>query len=250
MAFQAKADGVVSSDVVGYAGAALRGGGQAAGVGGAFLNVDKSDLTLGDLTVIGYDAEEGYADFDVQAKQLDGHGKGGTTYYWVDFTDPDEGATYKGWFGESGEDYNDLVLVPGEGLWVYSPSTSFKVQSAGAVPQTPIAVTLRGGGQAKMVSNPMPATLTLGDIAVTGYDADEGYADFDIQAKKLNGYGVGGTTYYWADFEEDGVTYFGWYDDDFNDVNDSVEVTAGEGLWIYSPSTSFSVVFPSPLVNE
>ena len=247
MAFQAKADGVVSSDVVGYAGAALRGGGQAAGVGGVFLNVDKSDLTLGDLTVIGYDTEEGYADFDVQAKQLNGYGVGGTTYSWCDFEE--DGVTYKGWFDEDMNEYNDLALVPGEGLWVYSPSTSFKVQSAGAVPQTPIAVILRGGGQAKMVSNPMPATLTLGDIAVKGYDADEGYADFDVQAKKLNGYGVGGTTYSWCDFEEDGVTYYGWYDEDMNDYND-VEVAAGEGLWIYSPSTSFSVVFPSPLTAE
>ena len=93
----------------------------------------------------------------------------------------------------------------------------------------------------------MPATLTLGQISISGYSAEDGYADFDVQAKKLNGYGVGGITYYWCDFEEEGDVYYGWYDEDMNDYNDDVEVVAGEGLWIYSPSTAFSVVFPSPL---
>ena len=235
---------VVSSDVVGYTGAALRGGNQAAGVGGCFINVDGSNLTLGDLTVVGYDTADGYADFEVQAKQLNGFGVGGTTYYWCDFEEDE--VTYKGWYDEDMNEYNNLNLVAGEGLWVYSPDASFKIQSAGAVAKTSISVTLRGGNQAKMVSNPMPATLTLGDISVDGYDKGDGYADFEIQAKKLNGFGVGGTTYYWCDFEEEEVPYYGWYDEDMNDYND-VEVSAGEGLWIYSPSTDFSVVFPSPL---
>ena len=250
MAFQAKAEGtsgIVSSDVVGYAAAGLRSGGQATGVGGAFINVDGSDVTISDLTVTGYNVSEGYADFQVQAKQLDGYGRGGTTYFWCDFEE--DGETYKGWFDEDMNDYNDLVLVPGEGLWIYSPDSAFKLQSAGAVPKTSIAVTLRGGGQAKMISNPMPATLSLSEISISGYKAEDGYADFQIQAKKLDGYGRGGTTYFWCDFEEDGDTYYGWFDEDMNEYND-VEVAAGEGLWIYSPSTAFSVVFPSPLANE
>ena len=247
VAFQAKADGVVSSDVVGYDTFGLRGNGTAIGAGPSFLKVDNSATTLGDITVTGYDTDEGYADFDVFAKQLDGYGRGGTTYYWADFEE--DGVTYKGWYDGDMNEYNDLALVPGEGLWVYSPSTNFKIQNSGSVPKSDISVVLRGSGTAKMVSNPMPTTLTLGDITVAGYDSDEGYADFDVFAKKLDGYGRGGTTYYWADFEEDGVTYYGWYDGDMNEYND-VAVAAGEGLWIYSPSTSFSVVFPSPLVNE
>ena len=235
----------VESDVVGYDTFGLRGSGQAVGAGASFLNVDGSDLTLGDILITGYSASDGYADFDVQAKQLNGYGVGGTTYYWCDFEE--EGETYKGWYDEDMNEYNDLPLVPGEGLWIYSPSTDFKIQSSGAVPKTSISVALRGSGQAKMVSNPMPATLTLGQISISGYSAEDGYADFDVQAKKLNGYGVGGITYYWCDFEEEGDVYYGWYDEDMNDYNDDVEVVAGEGLWIYSPSTAFSVVFPSPL---
>ena len=235
---------VVSSDVVGYDQTALRGGGQAAGAGASFLNVDGSELTLGDIAAVGYDTTEGYADFEVVAKKLDGAGRGGIAYSWCDFEE--EGETYKGWFDADMNEYNDEPLAPGEGLWVYSPSTSFKIQSSGAVPKSSISVALRGGGQAKMVANPMPATLTLGQITVSGYDPDDGYADFEIIAKKLDGAGRGGTAYSWCDFEEEGETYYGWYDADMNEYND-VEVAAGEGLWIYSPSTAFSVVFPSPL---
>ena len=42
--------------------------------------------------------------------------------------------------------------------------------------------------------------------------------------------------------------YYGWYDEDMNDYND-VEVAAGDSLWIYSPSTDYSVVFPTPLAD-
>lgn len=144
--------------------------------------------------------------------------------------------------------YNDLALDPGEGLWVYSPSTDMKVLSSGQVSPTDISVSLRGSGAAKMVVNPMPITLTFGDISIVGYDPEDGYADFDVVAKKLDGAGRGGIAYYWCDFEEDGETYCGWFDEDMNDYN-SEEVEAGEGLWIYSPSTDFSVVFPSPLAK-
>ena len=77
--------GLESANVVGYNGAALRGGSQAAGVGASFVNVDDTDLTLGDLKVVGYNAEDGYASFEVVAKKLDGYGVGGTSYFWCDF---------------------------------------------------------------------------------------------------------------------------------------------------------------------
>ena len=234
---------VVSSDVVGYDTYGLRGNGQATGVGASFINVDDSDLTLGDIAITGYSGE--YADFQIQAKQLDGFGRGGTTYYWADVTI--EGEDFYGWFSDDGSVcYNDVVIAPGEGLWIYSPSATFKIQSSGKVPKAPIAVTLRSNGQAKMVSNPMPATLDLGDITVSGYTGE--YADFQIQAKKLDGFGRGGTTYYWADVTIEGEHFYGWYNDEGSvDYNTDVKVAAGEGLWVYSPSSSYSIVFPSPL---
>ena len=238
---------VVSSDVVGYDTTALLSGGAAKGVGASFVNVDKSEMTLSDLSVTGYDVSEGYADFQVYAQKLDGAGMTlGTDYYWCDFEE--DGETYKGWYDADMNEYNDEPLVPGEGLWIYSPSADLKVQSAGAVPTAPIAVTLRDGGAAKLVVNPMPASLKFGLISISGYVAEEGYADFQIYAQKLDGAGMTlGTDYYWCDFEEDGDTYFGWYDADMNEYNTTEELAAGEGLWIYSPSTDYSVVFPSPL---
>ncbi len=213
-------------------------------MGASFVNVSGGNLTLGDLIVTGYDATEGYADFEIIAQELNGFGKTLSNYSYCDFEE--EGTTYKGWYDEDMNCYNDLVIQPGEGLWIYSPSEDFKIQSAGMVPQSPIAVTLRAGGQAKMVVNPMPAAVTLGDIGVTGYDKTEGYADFEIIAQELNGFGKTLSNYSYCDFEEEGDTYFGWYDEDMNDYNDVV-VNPGEGLWIYSPSADFSVVFPSPL---
>ena len=90
--------------------------------------------------------------------------------------------------------------------------------------------------------------MKLADIKVTGYDIADGYADFGVFAKKLDGAGRGGIAYYWCDFEEEGETYYGWFDGDMNEYND-VEVEAGEGLWVYSPSTTFSLVFPTPIVK-
>lgn len=144
--------------------------------------------------------------------------------------------------------YNDVKILPGEGLWIYSPSTDFAIQSAGMVPDGDIEVSLRANGQAKMVVNPMPATVTFGDIRVSGYDPEEGYGDFQIIAQTLDGFGRTVNSYSWCDFEEEGEFYVGWYDDDMNDYND-LTLAPGEGLWIYSPSTDYSVVFSSPLVK-
>ncbi len=229
--------------MVGYNGATLRGNAQAAGVGACFVNVDNTDLTLGNLKVTGYAAEDGYAEFEVYAKKLDGFGRGGTSFYWCDFEE--DGESYLGWYDEDMNEYNDEDVVIGEGLWVYSPDANFKLQSAGQVPSSDISIALRSGGQAKLVANPMPVGLTLGEIKIEGYSAEDGYAEFEVYAKKLDGFGRGGTSFYWCDFEEDGETYFGWYDEDMNEYNDE-DVAAGEGLWIYSPSTDFSVVFPAP----
>ncbi len=239
--------GVESANVVGYDTLALRGGGQAKGAGASFLPVSGESITLGDVKITGYSSEDGYADFEVIAKQLDGAGRGGTAYFWCDFEE--EGETYYGWYDEDMNSFSSLELVPGEGLWVYSPSTDLSIQSAGAVPDTDIAVVLRSGGQAKMAANPMPTTLTLGDISVSGYSTEDGYADFEIIAKVLDGAGRGGTAYFWCDFEEEGETYYGWYDEDMNCFNETVEVAAGEGLWVYSPSTDYSLVFPTPLAE-
>jgi hypothetical protein len=130
-------------------------------------------------------------------------------------------------------------------------TAGFCVESANIVGYDTLA--LRGGNQAKGVgASFIPVSeggLKLGDIKIIGYDTTEGYADFEVQAKQLDGAGRGGTTYFWCDFEEEGDVYYGWYDEDMNDFNDTVEIVAGDSLWIYSPSTDYSVVFPTPLAD-
>ena len=237
---------IESSNVVGYDTTSLLSGGQAKGVGASFVNVSGTDLTLGDLKIVGYDPEEGYADFAITAQGLDGAGRTLFSYSYCDFEE--DGETYVGWYDDDMNCYNDMVILPGEGLWIYSPSTDFKVQSAGMVPASDIAVTLRSGGQAKRVVNPMAAPVSCGNIRIAGYDPEEGYADFAITAQGLDGAGRTISSYSYCDFEEDGETYLGWYDDDMNDYNE-LSLLPGEGLWIYSPSSEFSVVFPTPLVK-
>ena len=100
--------------MVGYNGATLWGGNQAAGAGASFVNVDNTDLTLGDLKVVGYDAAEGYAEFEVVAKKLNGAGVGGTSFIWCDFEE--EGETYYGWYDEDMNEYNNVELAAGESL--------------------------------------------------------------------------------------------------------------------------------------
>ena len=228
---------------MGYTQNELLSRGQAKGVGVSFVPVGNATLTLKDLVATGYG--DSYADGGIYAKKLNGYGVGGTAYYWFDISDPEVGTLY-GWYNDEGSaDYNSVELDSGEGLWVYSPSTEYKIQSSGQVPASAISVALRSRGLAKMVSNPTPVTLTLGEVTVTGYG--DSYADGGIYAKKLNGYGVGGTAYYWFDISDPEVgTLYGWYNDEGSADYNSVELTPGEGLWIYSSSDSYSVVFPAP----
>lgn len=231
------AQGIESANIVGYNNSELPSIG-AKGMGASFVPVNGGSLKLGDLKVSGYGDE--YADFQIQAQQLDTAGRSGTTYYWCDFEE--EGETYVGWFDEDMNNFSDLELTLGVGLWIFGNDASLALQSAGSVANSDIAVTLGDVG-AMMIVNPMPCTLTLGEISVTGYG--EEYADFQIQAQKLDSAGRSGTTYYWCDFEEEGETYVGWFDEDMNDYND-VELAAGEGIWVYSNDNSLQMVFPTP----
>lgn len=61
-----------SANVVGYGQTGLLSGGQAKGVGASFLNVSGDSLTLGDIKIVGYNEEDGYADFGITAQTLDG----------------------------------------------------------------------------------------------------------------------------------------------------------------------------------
>ena len=248
----------IASDVVGYNSAGLRNGGLAKGVGSMFLRVDGEDVTLGDLVVTGYEPGMG-GETGVYCQLLDGYGRSlGVDYFWYDDGVKGEGTEcvdwWYGWYSQDSEtSYNDVVIPAGEGVWMYSPNTAFKIQSAGAVAKAPIAATLRSGGLAKMAVNPMPADLTFGDVWISGYASGTG-GETGVYCQKLDGYGRSlGIDYFWYDdgVKDEGTEcvdwWYGWYSQDSETSYNDVTLPAGEGIWVYSPSTSYKVNFKSPL---
>ena len=96
--------------------------------------------------------------------------------------------------------------------------------------------------------------LTLGDIVVTGYATGMG-GETGVYCQFLDGYGrtIDDMSYYWYDDgtkgegEECVDWWYGWYNSDSDVSYNDVEIPAGTGVWVYSPSSSYKVNFKSPL---
>ena len=232
---------IVSSSVVGYSNGDLREGFKAAGA--QFVPVSGTTIDLTDITVSGYDKEEGTAG-EVSVQTLDKNGSMVAQYYWYDAVDGAD--VYYGWYDADAGDFvaaGAVTLNVGDGLWVDAPSSAFKLQTSGQVMSSSAAVTLREGF--KMVANPTPLAVDLTDITVTGYDAVSGSAgEASVQTLDKNGSMV--SQYYWYDAIDGADVYYGWYDADAGDFvgEGDVAVGAGEALWVDAPSTDFSLVLP------
>ena len=167
---------------------------------------------------------------------LDSLGRGGDIYTWYDL--PEDGIV--GWFDGNDEpvEVGTLVLAPGEGLWINAAGDGYRIQSAGQVPTSDIAVVLRE--DFKLVVNPTPVNVDLTAIDVTGYDE---ICEADVNVQILDSLGRGGDIYTWYDLPEDEI--FGGFDGN----DEPVEVGAlvlkpGEGLWVNALSSDYSIVFP------
>ena len=227
--------------IVGYSNGDLREGFKAAGA--QFVPVSGTTIDLTEITVTGYDKEEGTAE-QVSVQTLDKNGSRVNFYYWYDAVDGSD--VYYGWLdADSGEfiKSGDVTIAVGDGLWVDAPSSDFKLQSAGQVMSASAAVTLREGF--KMVGNPTPVAVDLTDITVTGYNEEEGTAEqVSVQTLDKNGSRV--NFYYWYDAVDGSDVYYGWLDADSGEFIEEgdVEVGAGEALWVDAPSTDFTLVLP------
>ena len=224
---------VVSSDVVGYAQSEARSGFKA--LGAQFVAVSATGIDLTEIKVTGYDPEDG-TEGDVTVQGLNAYGQGTGTYFYYDV--PGE---LTGWLDSNDEpvEAGTVILAPGEGLWVSAPSTAFGLQTAGKVPTSGIAVTLRSGF--KLVSNNTPVAVDLNDIEVSGYDPEDG-TEGDVTVQGLNAYGQGTGTYFYYDVPEE---LTGWLDSNDELVEDgNVSIGAGEALWVSAPNTSLSLVIP------
>ena len=85
------------------------------------------------------------------------------------------------------------------------------------------------------------STIDLTDIKVTGYDAESG-TEGDVNVQILDAYGKAGMTYFYYDVPGE---LTGWIDGNDEEVEvGAVVVGPGEGLWVRSPNTSYSLVIP------
>lgn len=216
---------IVSSDVVGYSQSDLRSG--FAPAGAQFVSVSGTGINIQDITVVGYDGETA-GDVDIQI--LDNLGRMTTQYFWVDLPDDD----IYGWL-DGDDEPADVTFQPGEGLWVNAPNSDFKLQTAGKVPTSGVAVTLREGF--KMVANPTPVNVDIQDISISGY-VGETAGDVDIQILDTLGRMV--NQYFWVDLPDDGI--YGWLDGDDEPVE--ALIAPGAGLWVNAPSAEYSIVLP------
>jgi hypothetical protein len=201
--------------------------------GAAFVSIAGDGVDLTDITVTGYDSENG-CEGEVNVQSLDANGKGGMTYFYYDI--PGE---FKGWFdgNEQPVELGDVILAPGEGLWVSAPNENYALQTSGSVPTADIAVALRSGN--KIVINSTPITVDLTDILVSGYDE---MTEGDVNVQSLDANGKGGMTYFFYDIPGE---FMGWFDGNEQPVESGdVTIAPAEGLWVASPTTSFNLVLP------
>ena len=237
--------GLESANVVGYSSVCTTNGCKA--LGASFAPVT-STMNLQDLKVTGYNHEEGF-DGELNVQFLDGIGKTTDMYYWIDIPadeeDPESVAFY-GWYDGSDTLVENVTINPGDGLWVFSSSKDFGLQSAGQVIKTSTAVTLNNGGMS-MVANPIPMDIDLQDIFVGGYNHEDGF-EGEINVQFLDVIGKTDAMYYWIDIPADpedpeSVAFYGWYDGE-DTLVENVTVGAGTALWTYSDSNAYSLIFP------
>ena len=221
---------VESSNVVGYNQTAMNHAGR--GYGACFVNVGDAAMTLGDLKVTGY---TGDSVAQVSCCKLDAYGctSAGTTYKWYDF-----GTNY-GWFNSESESGAGVELAPGEGLWITSPDSTFKIQSSGQVYGETLPVQLQHGGM--LCPNPTPATLNLNQVIISGYGDKDSIAQ--VSCCKLDKYGCSLQSYQWYDFGN----IFGWYTSNSEPAEETL--APGEAIWVGAPDSTFYINFPSALAK-
>ena len=249
---------IESSNIVGYQGLQANATRQTM-IAPTFLGVGNAEgCTLADLKVTGYEAPElvddeweggcGGGDFILQF--LNPNGTIAARYYWVD-----DGDVGPGWFATGGGvaiagGAESVEINAGMALWV--KGSGMKLQAAGAVNKADVEYVTNSSRQTA-VGNATPVTLTLGDLAVAGYEEPElvddeweggcGGGDFILQF--LNPNGTVAARYYWVD---DGDVGPGWFATGGGVAIDggaeSVEIPAGKGLWV--KGSGMTLVIPAP----
>ena len=143
-------------------------------------------------------------------------------------------------------DYRKMIVAAGA---LVCASTLLGVESANVVGYTGTAMPASGakGMGASFFNVTTGGTMTYADITVTGYSGE--ISGTSIYMKKLDEYGRGtGAVAYWLDCIDEGDTYYGWYDADWESLNDT-SVAIGEALWVYCNDSTKMMNFPSPIAD-
>ena len=222
----------------------------------------ETSCTLADLSVTGYKTP----DYDEEMDETTGGCVGATfcvqfltssgttkaSYYWID-----DGNGHKGWYltpecDEIDGGAQSVSITAGSSLWIVGRGLS--LQSAGKVPDVDIVVQTSTSG-AIAIGNATPVDLTLAKLLVEGYEDPEYDEEMDettggcvgatFGVQFLNTNGTTKNTYYWID---DGNGHKGWYAspecDEISGGASSIEIKAGDGVWVIGRGLSLRIPAP------
>ncbi len=198
-----------------------------------FVGIQNNSIDLNTLVPTGAGTSD-----SVNIRVLDAFGRTieGCEYTWNDWAQ-----AKPCWVDGDWNEITGVTFTPGQGLWVYGSSTAQGLQSVGKVELSDVVVTLRNG--ATPTGNPFPVAVNLQDIVPQG----DGVSD-SVNIRVLDAFGrtIEGCDYTWNDWAQAKPC---WVDGDWNEVT-GVTFNPGQGLWVYGSSTSQSLLFPAPEINN
>jgi hypothetical protein len=128
-------------------------------------------------------------------------------------------------------------------LFLYIATVGLSLESANVVGYASSAT--KNGFKAMGASfAPVGETMNLQDLKVTGYNREEGFSGaFEIQM--LDSIGRTDKSYTWFDIpadpeDPDSVAFYGWYDGDFNLVENET-INPCDGLWVSTDSDTYGL---------
>ena len=241
------ADGLVSSDIVGYVKQDTASTGFAMKAA-SFTTVGATDgaATLADLTIGGYDPydeeeDEGGTSGNFSIQFLNASGKTTATYQWFD----DD--VRVGWYSSGAKVDASTVALPA-GVAVWTKGAGLTLTSSGAVSDADAVIeTGKSGFQA--LGNTTPVELSLNDLVVSGYEPydeeeDEGGTSGAFSIQFLNANGKTTATYQW--FDDD--VRVGWYSSGLKVDATTVKIAAGTGVWL--KGAGLTVTIPAAIVAD
>lgn len=214
-------------------------------------------MTLGDVGV-----NDSFAPISDTVYTINSYGGVLAMYYYVDADTASMWSGSEGWYldteidnyedGDTPTCQNSVTLSVGQMLVVSSATDGAAVVFSGAVASEDVELTLDTTARNFLV-NCTPVDITLGDVAVNA-----SFAPISDTVYTINAYGGVEAMYYYVDADTASMWSGseGWYldteidnyeDGDTPTCQNSVAVTAGQGLVVSSATDGAAIILPSPL---